>query len=549
MKVSKFNIFPLTLLFLISSFVLKYNNLECQEVNPKGKIEVLNPYENVDWKKFEYVHSFSHQHGNRPPSFGASPETFWNMGYRHLPFSNYHPSTPAPLPEDFRKKYPDALWGPNAEQHSAIGAGHFNVLDSYYSTGATPILVPINYKKNKSSPFEYEFTGLNTYDSEKPWLSIYRLQLIISGKEGATLSLTAEGAQRVNSLTYELSQNSQIKDRQIPAKTTVIHVRADSDKVKIRFDFNPEEIDNLRVILRQGVHRPWQDAFKAALDGTLKDADGNPIEGLRFSDGGGITLNHTVGTLDYVLEKLNFDKRVLGIEIWNYRRTFGPKALMGFYKLWDDVLKTGTRCFGFFVKDHYVYATGRNVLLLPPSEGLSIQEREHNAAKAYRNGVFYGLIGALAVDENQQKVNPYDYSDFRFTKISLIKDKEGIPESIEVTVDGSDKAKRPNVQIRFITDKGVSLVENNRSATYKLTKDENGKIVEKYVRIEAFAYPSTYLQGKPLTTESFTSMNVQEISRLHDYRGGGYTETDLDRGQKAIITIVDMIFSQPIMFR
>jgi hypothetical protein len=102
MKVSKFNIFPLTLLFLISSFVLKYNNLECQEVNPKGKIEVLNPYENVDWKKFEYVHSFSHQHGNRPPSFGASPETFWNMGYRHLPFSNYHPSTPAPLPEDFR---------------------------------------------------------------------------------------------------------------------------------------------------------------------------------------------------------------------------------------------------------------------------------------------------------------------------------------------------------------------------------------------------------------------------------------------------------------
>ncbi|MCK9265731.1 hypothetical protein M0P98_02435 [bacterium] len=548
MKASKFNIFPVTLLFLINSFVFKYNNLECQEVNPKAKIEVLNPYEDVDWEKFEYVHSFSHQHGNRSPSFGASPETFWNMGFRHLPFSNYYPSTPAPLSEDFRKKYPDALWGPNAER-SATGIGHFNVLESYYSTGAAPILVPINYKKNKVSPFEYEFTGLNAYDSEQPWLSIYNLQLVISGKKAATLSLTLEGAQKVNPSTYELPNDSLIKGRQIPAKSSTIFIRTDSDKMKIRFDFNPEEVDNLRVILRQTLRRPWQDAFKAALDGTLKDADGNPIEGLRFPDGGGITLNHTVGPLESILEKLNFDKRVLGIEIWNYRRSFGPKSSLGFYKLWDDVLKTGTRCFGFFVKDHFIYESGRNVLLLPPFEGLSIQEREHNAAKAYRNGVFYGLIGALAVDENQQKVNPYDYSDFRFTKISLIKDNVGIPESIEVAVDGADKVKRPNIQIRFITDKGVSLVENNELATYKLTKDENGKIVEKYVRVEAFAYPSTHLQGQPLTTESFTSMNVQEMSRLHDYRGGGYKGTDLDRGQKAIITIVDMIFSQPIMFR
>ena len=542
MYVTKFNLLPVIFLFL-TSFVIERNNVECQNVNLKGKIDVVNPYENVDWEKFEYVHSFSHQHGNRPPSYSASPETFWNMGYRHLPFSNYYPSSPAPLPDDFRKKYPDALWGPNAEQHNATGVGHFNVLDSYYSTGGA-IVAKTNYKRNKVSPFEYEFTGLNAYDSEKPWLSIYWLQLIISGKEGATLSMTLEGAQKVIPSTYELPSDSLIKDRQIPAKSAIIYIRTDSDKVKVRFDFNPEEVDDLRFVVRQGVHRPWKDSFKAALDGTLKDADGNPIEGLRFPDGGGITLNHTAGPLNAILEKLNFDKRVLGIEIWNQHEGFGPRGTLGFYSLWDNVLKTGTRCFGFFVKDHFVYESGRNVLLLPSSKGLSIQEREHNAAKAYRNGVFYGLMGALAVDENRQKVNPYDYSDFRFTKISLTKDKEGTPESIEVSVDGADKVKRPNIQIRFITDKGVSLVKNISEVSYKLTKDAEGQIIEKYVRVEAFAYPSTHSQGKPLTVEEFTKMNVMEIYRIHDFIGGGYSGIYKYNGKNtAPIPLAYMIYS------
>lgn len=548
MQLKRFYLFPAALLLMACS-ILEYRNSFAQDGKKGMGTEVLNPYEKVDWGTFEYIHSFSHQHGNRPPAYTVSPETFWNMGYRHLPFSNYYPSSPAPLPEDFRKKHPDALWAPNAEQHSSQGIGHFNVIDSYFSTGYGEA-AKTSYRRNRISPVEYEFTGLNSHDPEKPWLSIYWLELIIGGGEGATLSMTVDGALEASPSTYELKDSGVIKNRKIPAKRTNIYVRAESDRVRVRFEFNPGEIEDLRFSIKQGVYRPWEDAFRAALDGTREDRSGKPVEGLRFPDGGGITLNHTAAPVASVLEKLNFDPRVLGIEIWNQHEGFGPKGTLGFYKLWDEVLKTGTRCFGFFVKDHFIYERGRNVLLLPPSRGLSVQERERNAAKAYRNGVFYGLMGALAVDEKGQKISPYDYSDFRFTKISLKKDKTGIPESLEVSVDGADKVKRPNVQIRFVTDKGVSLVENKSDVSYKLTKDGEGGIVERYIRVEAYAYPSTHLQGKPLIAEEFTKMNVMEICRIHDFLGGGYQGIyKYDRDNPAPVPIVDMIFSQPIMFR
>lgn len=46
------------------------------------KARVINPCEAVDWERVEYLHSFSHQHGR-------NPQVFYDMGFRHLPFSNY----------------------------------------------------------------------------------------------------------------------------------------------------------------------------------------------------------------------------------------------------------------------------------------------------------------------------------------------------------------------------------------------------------------------------------------------------------------------------
>jgi len=544
MNFKKLAVFMASAVFTITGLI---SLIQAENMDKTGTY-VLDPYEKVDWEKFEHIHSFSHQHANRPPSYNPGAEVFWDMGFRHLPFSNYYPSSPTPLSDEFRKKHPDALWAPNAEQHSASGAGHFNAIDSYYSTGHGHSAKTGYSNKNKVSPVEYEFSGLNAYDPEKPWLSIYILYLYIGAEDNATLSITVEGAREINRGTHEPNEENILKNRKISAKLGAIYLRAESEKVKVRFDFKPEEIKRLAFGIRQGVHRPWKDAYRAALDGTLKDADGNPIEGLRFPDGGGITLNHT-GSFSDTLEKLDFDPRVLGIEVWNQHFAFGPKGSLAFYNLWDEVLSTGKRCFGFFVRDHFIYERGRNVLILPPSKGLSIEEREHNAARAYRNGIFYGLLGALALDENGQKIAPYDCSEFRFTRITLKKDKDGNPESVEVAVDGADKTKRPNIQVRFITERGISLIENKPQASFKLSKDTDGKINEKYVRIEAFAYPSTHLKGKPLTAEAMAKMNVLEISRLHDILGGGYHGTvDFDKGKQAPVPIVDMLFSQPIIF-
>ncbi len=74
---------------------------------PESKTASLaNPYATVDWDKVEFLHSFSHQHGH-------DLQVFWDMGFGHLPMSNYYPSRPVyPLPEAFAKKYPDALGAP-----------------------------------------------------------------------------------------------------------------------------------------------------------------------------------------------------------------------------------------------------------------------------------------------------------------------------------------------------------------------------------------------------------------------------------------------------
>ncbi len=39
--------------------------------------------------------------------------------------------------------------------------------------------------------------------------------------------------------------------------------------------------------------------------------------GLIDPEGGGITLNHPGGKMDTYLEMLDFDSRVLGLEVWN----------------------------------------------------------------------------------------------------------------------------------------------------------------------------------------------------------------------------------------
>ncbi|MFA7174869.1 MAG: hypothetical protein WC340_15955 [Kiritimatiellia bacterium] len=510
---------------------------------------IENPYADAAWGKAEYLHSFSHQHGH-------DPQIFWDMGYRHLPLSNYYPSKPIyPLPEAFIRKNPDAIGGPNAEQHSLTDLGiHFNALGSLYTTGYgfTP------RRTAGAAPVEHVFDGLIVFDPQNaPWRGVYRLDVEFAPIKGANAqteaSLTVEGAVRAEWKTFATLDSGSIQELQLTEKSAKSFcLKAHSESMRVKIDFDPAVTKITKFRLMQGTNRPWRDTFHAALDGKLKDAQGNLIEGLLYPDGGGITINHPTCGLKALQTLLDFDERVLGIEVWNQHTYFGASATrpdtMPFYDLWDDVLRTGRRCFGFFVKDHLLYARGRNVLLVSGLSDLTVREREREALRAYRQGRFFGLIGAMSVDAAGKVIAPYDNSAFRFTRIAVRQNKDGTPAGLEAAVAGADKAQRPNLQIRFVTDQGIAQIENNGTAFFAFPRGPDGRILCQYVRIEAFSYPKTHLCGQPLSCEAFSAMNVDQISKLHDKLGDLMTNYLYPKGEGPV-GIVDMLFSQPILVR
>lgn len=131
----------------------------------------------------------------------------------------------------------------------------------------------------------------------------------------------------------------------------------------------------------------WRSAFHEILDR------------LQYEDGGGITINHPSWTrwnshsphlsVEDICEMLDYDARVLGIEIYNGTCEYSFDEKLGWdLDTWDTVLKTGRRCWGFCVADHrneVEKMSGFNVLLCNEYD-------EHDCLKAYREGRFYGSI-------------------------------------------------------------------------------------------------------------------------------------------------------------
>jgi hypothetical protein len=498
----------------------------------------------------------SHQHQGQSDS---SRKVFYDMGYRHFAFSNYYPSAPTyPLPEAYLQQFPDVIGCPNAEHHSFTDSGlHFNALGSLLATGAG--FWP---RSLDAAPLVLTADNLTTFDAQnQPGSGVYRFDLALRKMEGASLNtsayLTLTDAQECESRppfstkgpiqNREFNPSKSAPARQRPScelsavqdakpGTTIeqsLYFRALSPTVTATLKYDPKAFQVTQYRLMQGTNRPWRDVFRSALDNLL------------FPDGGGITLNHPTGSFQEYATMLDFDSRVLGIEVWNVLTTgFGsPKGFYDetpgphqhFYELWDRLLKSGRRCWGFFVKDHITYGRGRNVLLVPPQEGLSPKEREQAALRAYRNGCFFGMIAALPSNEQGEVTAPYDQSNFRFTRLSVPRGG-----TVEVVVGGNDATKRPNIQLRFITDQGVAKVIDGAEGTFSLPQNAT------FVRVEAFAYPNR-VAGSPLTAEAFARLNVYEISLLHDRRApSGSRFAGNEHHFPMPLPVVDMLFSQPL---
>ncbi|HCN78574.1 MAG TPA: hypothetical protein DIT13_15440 [Verrucomicrobiales bacterium] len=105
--------------------------------------------------------------------------------------------------------------------------------------------------------------------------------------------------------------------------------------------------------------------------------------------------------------------------------------------------------------------------------------------RAYRRGIFFGSVASLAASETGEVIAPYDRSSFRFSRI-IVKD-----DTLHVTLSGNDP-KRPNVQIRFITDQDIASIVDAAEVAFLLKRDANGRLEAAFVRVEAFAYPKTH---------------------------------------------------------
>lgn len=182
--------------------------------------------------------------------------------------------------------------------------------------------------------------------------------------------------------------------------------------------------------------------------GTVEALIENVVNELLFSDGGGLTLNHPTWTweqnlfsMDIFCHLLDLDERVLGIEIFNTNRYDTV--------LWDYILSTGRRCWGFAVPDHYhkTHTTwyGRNILVVP-------ELTQHECLRAFRNGNMYCK---------------YANTDLKFTNITL--------EDGTLTASINEPAT-----IKFIGD-GITISEIANATSASVNIDD----LVHYVRIEA----------------------------------------------------------------
>ena len=184
-----------------------------------------------------------------------------------------------------------------------------------------------------------------------------------------------------------------------------------------------------------GYRGPWKRFIKEALSNLL------------YEDGGGLTINHAKWSeisIDGLNSILDYDDRVLGIEIWNHAYSAPESSWM--LDMWDAILSTGRRCFGFAVPDWNAVSHsdwgGFNFLLCDPNE--------HDCLKAYRDGAFYcGMHN----------------DDLAFTGIDF---NDGT-----VSVETSTPAT-----IKVVTANGITEYEG-------ATCEQSVSIADRYVRIEA----------------------------------------------------------------
>ena len=368
---------------------------------------MLNPYANVDWDAVQRIGSATHMHIMSQ----ADLENGYRHGIRHFPISNYYPSAPYDADtrvSDFRLR-----------QHWPARR-----------TDGTALEPPVNWNEVITWADELD----EPYRSSLPF-----------GESGPVFGDIPDDVVISPNAEHHGFSNS-------PA-----HICSPGSTF-ISGNIDPQG-------RRYNLHAH---GFCVGYGGTWQEAFSEMIAGMRYADAGGITINHPTWfsqfTDEQVHEMLDFDPLVLGIEIYNdYSATRNWNVNGNYTKpdedeqgfslnMWDRILSTGRRCWGFCVPDHGVEKgtdwNGRNVLLVP-----AFTERE--CLKAYREGRFYGCL----------KNNGLTVTEFAADESSISVRTNGI------------------ATIRFVTNACEPTVCNGEAAQFDLPASDD-RPPHLYVRVE-----------------------------------------------------------------
>lgn len=403
------------LLFVITFLMQGYGSSHAKDlheqhegINPK--VEIDNPYKTVDWDKAIQIRSTSHVHLLDQGALNRAEK----LGYRHLPISNYYPSAPYYPIESMRQN--------QFRVKQDFGAVRIVDGEPQYIDG------PIDWNKIIMDKETGWYDSLTVAQQEELPFTVGE-PIFTEIPDNIIFSPNAEHHSFAN-----VSGNVHVNTLGSLYSSGTFDAR---NRFKTYYDGGGYSF---------GAGLTWQDSFEKIFDQLL------------FEDGGGVTINHPTWSNEQhggdsnlpqslIEEMLDFDERVLGIEVL----TQGSWSL----EMWDNILKTGRKCFGFFVPDWAVSMNeplgGFNVLLLDDFT-------EHACLKAYRDGAFFG--------------SQFGGTDLIFNKIAL--------EDDELRIEVNSKSN-----ITIITDKGSSEVGDSKQTTYKIPLDVNNTPTIKYIRVEA----------------------------------------------------------------
>ena len=380
-----------------------------------------NPYAGINWDAVQEVHTTSHGHQTNQETLDRAIRS----GIRFFTISNYYPSAP---------------WWPMKD----IRANQFRVRHTHP--------VPVN---GKLQPGPFDWNRIIT-DPEAGWAEELpeeqRKQLPFTLGEPPFTNIPDGILEAPNAEHHSFTNTG--------AHACAPGSAFQSGTFDVRNRF--KTVDHGYAM---GVGQTWQEGFTRMFDALI------------VPDGGGVTINHPTWSglsRALVFEMLDFDPRILGIEVFNHTtmNQHGPQDWVGNETLWDEILASGRQCFGFFVPDHVMQGSdawmGRNVLLV---EEFTVEA----CLRAYREGRFYGAIKGTGL---------------RFTEIRA--------DDAAVTVE-TNGAKR----IEFITEAGLVKAVRAAEAEFSVPRNAGGGPDLTFVRVRAldgrgeiiYAQPICYADG------------------------------------------------------